>query len=356
MFKEVFTIRKIKKLRTEDMNKQFLVDFRGELNIFMTNNPVMKKEVQRLFNMESLNKFINFNKLNFKSMPAFIIVLIALITTGGGVAAASQTSLPSDALYPVKILTEEVREAVTFNNTAKAKLHAKYANDRVEEVQKMLSEKGIDPKGLEIALANLTKHASQTASIIEGERSHGKNVNALAKELQNKIEKAKTDLENNLDSMAVNATSTEARKTWKEKIEKIKSEMEDNEDRIGKSEEFKKEAEAAMLQARKQLQEASQNGLASTTELIKFNSFMDKASSSISKEHWVQARQHAMQAEKALEKVENKIEKEEKKEFKMEKGKKLENGEGEKKGNGRDKDSSTEKEDDEDIASTTSEE
>lgn len=309
MFKNIFTIHKIKKLRENNINNQFLAAFRNELADYMTKNPVMKKGDVRLPKVGGLNNFTYFNKLNFKLMPVLIIALIALITTGGGVAAASQTSLPNDALYPVKILTEEVREAVTFDNAAKVKLHAKYAADRVAELQKMLDEKGVDAKGLDVALANLKEHVDRSAEIIDQERGRGKDVNALAKEVQNRIEKAKNDLEDELESTEVVAKNDEEKKMLRERVENIKREMEFNEDRIGKSEEFKEEAEEAMIEAQKKLVEITQKGLASSTELIKFNSFMDKASSSLLQEHWVQARQHAKQAEKALEKVERKIEK-----------------------------------------------
>lgn len=307
MFNKIFTILKIKRLKQEQVNDLFLGQARKELTSYMAQNPVMHLADDRLSKQEKISKFTYFNKLNFKHMPAVIIALIALIS-GGGVAAASQSSLPNQALYPVKILTEEVREVFTPDSVAKAKLHAQYAAKRVEEVQKMLDAKEVDAKGLAVAMANLKEHAAQAANIIDQARSQGKDVKDLAKEIQTKIEKAKVDLGNELDQAGAKADNNDDRKLFQAAADQTKQEIEDSEDKIGKSEEFKQEAQAAILDAQAQLETASSTALASSTELIKYGEFMDKASTAISKEHWVQARQHAEQAIKFLDKAENKSE------------------------------------------------
>ena len=324
MFKKIFTILKIKRLKREQVNGLFLSQVRKELAGYMAQNPVMLSTDDRLSKQEEISNFTYFNKLNFKHMPAVIIALIALIS-GGGVAAASQSSLPNQVLYPVKILTEEVREALTPDSAAKAKLHAQYAAQRVAEVQKMLDAKGVDAKGLEVSMANLKEHAAQAANIIAAERGRGQDVSALAKEVQGKIEKAKVDLGNELDQASAKADNNDDKKLFQAASEQAKQEIEDSEDKIGQSEEFKQEAEAAILDAKAQLKIASSTALASSTELIKYGEFMDKASTAISKEHWVQARQHAEQAIKALEKAEKKSENKDEKNDKVDGAKNIDN-------------------------------
>lgn len=69
------------------------------------------------------------------SLPALAgVVLAFLVVAGGSVAYASQGSLPGDVLYPVKKSVESVQIVLTFTPEAKAGLHARLAQRRVDEV------------------------------------------------------------------------------------------------------------------------------------------------------------------------------------------------------------------------------
>ena len=56
-------------------------------------------------------------------MPIAIIAMLVLLLGGGGTIAASQGSLPGDALFPVKVMTENVRGAVTIGDDNKKDFH-----------------------------------------------------------------------------------------------------------------------------------------------------------------------------------------------------------------------------------------
>ncbi|TAN34019.1 hypothetical protein EPN28_00725 [Patescibacteria group bacterium] len=78
--------------------------------------------------------------LNFKHMVS-IIIIVALLFGGGGAVVASQNDMPGDILYPVKLLSENVREALTFSVKSQAKLDAELANERAEELKYVTVEK-----------------------------------------------------------------------------------------------------------------------------------------------------------------------------------------------------------------------
>lgn len=73
--------------------------------------------------------------LFLKLKPMFALILIAAVVLGGGgTVAASQNDLPGDALYKVKIASENITEALTFSPGSKAERKAEVAAKRVNEL------------------------------------------------------------------------------------------------------------------------------------------------------------------------------------------------------------------------------
>jgi hypothetical protein len=71
---------------------------------------------------------------------AVAIAVILLITAGGtGTAYASQSSLPGDTLYPVKLGTEELQRVVTFDDAAEVELELKFAAVRLDELNEIVT-------------------------------------------------------------------------------------------------------------------------------------------------------------------------------------------------------------------------
>ncbi len=69
---------------------------------------------------------------------AVVLLLICLLAfTASGVALASQTSLPGEPLYPVKIAVEETRLLVTWDAAQRLRLRLEYAERRLEEVSRL---------------------------------------------------------------------------------------------------------------------------------------------------------------------------------------------------------------------------
>jgi hypothetical protein len=81
-----------------------------------------------------------------------VSVLAGLIIVGGtaGTAYAAQSSLPGDVLYPVKTGIENLQMAATFGPAAKARLHVKLAQRRIDEVvQQAELDRNLEPQALD---------------------------------------------------------------------------------------------------------------------------------------------------------------------------------------------------------------
>jgi len=88
-----------------------------------------------------------------------LTALIIVVVSGIGTAAAASDAMPDEALYPVKLATEQARLALTFSESAKAELYAKLAEKRVIELETMAEQGKID-----LAAATAEKLASHLES------------------------------------------------------------------------------------------------------------------------------------------------------------------------------------------------
>ncbi len=70
------------------------------------------------------------------SLTAIVIVVVSGIST----VAAASNAMPDEALYPVKLATEQARLALTFSEAAKAELYARYAEKRMVEIETMAEQ------------------------------------------------------------------------------------------------------------------------------------------------------------------------------------------------------------------------
>lgn len=104
----------------------------------------------------------NWNTAWAVALTAIVIMVVSGITT----AAAASNAMPDGALYPIKLATEQARLALTFSESAKAELYARYAEKRVIELETMAEQGKIEAAAtaaeklashLETATAAITK-------------------------------------------------------------------------------------------------------------------------------------------------------------------------------------------------------
>jgi hypothetical protein len=110
---------------------------RGAVVSYMQENPkktiaVRNREDSRL---QYRTSNVNNGLINKKNMTIAIIIALLL---GGGTSFAAENALPGDILYPIKIhVNENVQELVAVSDESEAKLQAKLAENRLEEVEKL---------------------------------------------------------------------------------------------------------------------------------------------------------------------------------------------------------------------------
>lgn len=76
--------------------------------------------------------------LRLSLRPALTLFALFGLVLGSGLSvSASQSALPGDALYPLKLATEKMQVAVTFKKEEQTKLHVELAGKRIDEVKKI---------------------------------------------------------------------------------------------------------------------------------------------------------------------------------------------------------------------------
>lgn len=94
---------------------------------------------------------------------------------------------PNSPFYILDRLGENLRQFFTFDPAAKAKLQIEFAGERIAEI-KLLIETDPDAKGAEIARSLLVANVAYAAEIVAQEKAAGKDVAALAKDLDDEFD------------------------------------------------------------------------------------------------------------------------------------------------------------------------
>lgn len=184
----------IKKFRTIPIDLAWLKQSQEQMIEFMEINPVRKIELDRRIMAQGF--FYNFKLLILKPMPIAIIAIIISLATGSGVVTASQNSLPTDALYPIKIATEQIQEAMTFDNNKKVDLSVKLAEKRLEEIKQMQTKEQVPTQAIEETLIKYEKYltnAQNQLANISGNNTALKTI-ATAVKYENSLERQQEKL------------------------------------------------------------------------------------------------------------------------------------------------------------------
>lgn len=286
-----------------------------------------------------------------KTLTAVFVTVSLLFAGGTAFAQGQSTSLPSAGLTPespfyfIDKLGETLREFFTFNPEGKARLQITFAAERVAEIKIILETKGVEAKGLEIAQSRLQAHLSNAATIVIEQKSEGKDVSKLAKELDDELDGPKSALKEafraekralEVKEKELKAKIREARqagdtaqvealvkelgevKAQKELLELKEDEQEEalekEEERLEEEMEAKEEAEKVIQEAEDEKQEiideAAEEGVAVPAGALSgFNSLLAQAKSAFAAGNFAEAKRLAKQAEKSLDAVEETVEK-----------------------------------------------
>jgi len=149
-------IQNIKEHQETPVSADWLSNGQKNLQSFMSENPVRNYYLDRHNKQERI-----FKKLTLKPMPIAIIAVIFSLLAGSGVVTASQNSLPTDRLYPLKLISEKVEEVATFRDAKKVELQTKLADKRLAEINDLQDQgqatKVVVEENLQRYQNNLTK-------------------------------------------------------------------------------------------------------------------------------------------------------------------------------------------------------
>jgi len=105
-----------------------------------------------------------------KPLAVVFAFLLAVGATSGVTAFAAQDALPNETLYPVKLFTEDVRVWVTYDDSSKADILLDQSDERMDEIETLVSHGDRIPENVlaalqdrnEDALAILEDHPEET--------------------------------------------------------------------------------------------------------------------------------------------------------------------------------------------------
>jgi len=116
-------------------------------------------------------------KINRLRTIVFSGVIIGSLLLGGVAAAADEEAplpdpdiTPDSPLYYLERAMETVQEMFTFGEEAKAQLNARFAPERIAEIEAMLEADDVEVAGLEVAQARLQAHLEKAAGLIDSDQ------------------------------------------------------------------------------------------------------------------------------------------------------------------------------------------
>jgi hypothetical protein len=102
--------------------------------------------------------------------PAVLSLVLALVIASTWTVSASADSLPGETLYPLKLVTEKARLAVTFRDEARVQLHMSFADRRLDEMQSLVANDKAVKEDLLNALVAETRLAAEGIEKIGGDK------------------------------------------------------------------------------------------------------------------------------------------------------------------------------------------
>ncbi|MEK9154497.1 MAG: DUF5667 domain-containing protein [Patescibacteria group bacterium] len=196
MFKTIKTVRQLKKLKKFPVNDQFLKLLKYRLEAYMALNPSQKSVIKSNSFLFAKSSFFPLTRL--ASLPLGIASALLIILTSGGAAFASQNSLPGEALYPVKKLTENTRLAITSNQESKVRLEVSFAAKRISEIEKLIEKNGPESEQIEPTVLAFEAHWLRAAELIKEKGDKGDSSSALVKNINDFLSANKESLNQTL--------------------------------------------------------------------------------------------------------------------------------------------------------------
>ncbi|MFH1668039.1 MAG: DUF5667 domain-containing protein [Candidatus Komeilibacteria bacterium] len=220
---------RLNSLKRLPVDKTFLATNKDNLMETIYNDPLVHKGEQ----MRSVQQ----TKLSFRLKTIPIASLIILIVAGSGTAMASQNSLPSDILYPVKLMTENIKEDLTFDTIKRAELRMEHAQKRIAEItsiEKANPKVLKDEKVMASVLNNYDQKIRASVSEVYKTPSHRLTTKLRYANIDNELTKNKATLNQiqegskETENTAIKSTIAEIEAKQKEYIDIVSNKAKDD--------------------------------------------------------------------------------------------------------------------------------
>ena len=174
-YKKQNLINELKKLESIKAGDDFKASLFKRLS-FENERFVSTETEEYYFKQKPFFKKIFFRKTAPLFMPlSAIIAVIVFIGGGAGMTFASQSALPGEILYSVKIISEKARIALATSDDEKARLHFEFSSKRLNEIAELAEDSAFGKELAEIAVEGYKKELKegQTAlfSAQDGEKA-----------------------------------------------------------------------------------------------------------------------------------------------------------------------------------------
>lgn len=159
-------IEKIKILKSVKADEAFKFDLRKKIieeTGIVTN--INFGRLQKQQDMSTLRFIIN-NLYKNKNMFIPLLLIAALLGGGAGATYASQSSLPGDTLYPVKLASEKVQTVLVVNDAKEADLHLKFSSKRLEEIEELAKKGNKKQELVKLAVDNYKEELTKVQEIL----------------------------------------------------------------------------------------------------------------------------------------------------------------------------------------------
>lgn len=150
-------LRKLKSIKASDDFKASLFERLSDENKRFI--PAIIEE--HYFEQEQFSKKIFFRKTAPLFIPLSVVIIVVFIGVGAGITFASQSALPGEILYPIKIVFEKARIAIAVSDNEKARLHFEFSSKRLGEVAELAKDSASDLELAKIAIKGYKKELSE---------------------------------------------------------------------------------------------------------------------------------------------------------------------------------------------------
>lgn len=180
--------KQLKNLREISINESSFVAIKENLKEYMDYYSAEKEE-------RSLYQEIKAGKANSPLLKfATIIVISGLILGSGRAVYASKLSLPGEALYPIKLITEDLQKMAIFDQGKKAEFEIRLAEKRADEIKLLEEKELINKEEIEKTKNRLTNHLNKATKLSSRESDSFKETIEKNKQIiEKKIKELKSE-------------------------------------------------------------------------------------------------------------------------------------------------------------------